>query len=226
LARDRKSLARGAAAFAALSALVLLPARAAGGLVRPARFPTVTARLVRIHVFGAPDDVTDAAPAAVVARARRGLTAANCTNPGSGTSAYSLSGSRVNGPTTAHFYAGRVPGSVHDPEGAFRAAFSAWQAADSAAPTISVVADGTTARPTANHRYDLMFKRLGGRTLAVTYTWRWSTGDYESDTAFNTQARWFQAAGEGDGCYEGTNGFDLQNTATHEFGHVSMASPM
>jgi hypothetical protein len=65
-----------------------------------------------------------------------------------------------------------------------------------------------------------MFKRLGDRTLAVTFTWRWNTGEYESDTAFNTQARWFQAAGEGDGCYEGTNQFDLQNTATHEFGHV------
>ena len=65
-----------------------------------------------------------------------------------------------------------------------------------------------------------MFKRLGSSTLAITYTWKWSNGEYENDTAFNKQLPWFQAPGEGDGCYEGVARYDLQNTATHEFGHV------
>jgi hypothetical protein len=64
-----------------------------------------------------------------------------------------------------------------------------------------------------------MFAAMGGRILALTYTWHWSTGEYESDIAFGTNVPWFLAAGEGDGCYEGVARYDFQNVATHEVGH-------
>ena len=43
---------------------------------------------------------------------------------------------------------------------------------------------------------------------------------YESDTVFNSNDPLWIAPGEGGGCYEGVAKFDLQNIATHEFGHV------
>jgi hypothetical protein len=148
------------------------------------------------------------------------LTAGSCTNPGAGTNEYVLRGTRVSGPTTAHLRTTGTPAGIGNAASAMQAAFNTWKAADPNAPTINVATDGTSRKPTANHRYDLMFARLGTNTLAVTYTWRWSNGQYESDTAFNKQMPWFQAASEGDGCYEGVAKFDLQNTATHEFGHT------
>lgn len=149
--------------------------------------------------------------------ARRRIRRAGCTNPGSGTGAYSRSGSRVSGSQTVHFNpAGATIGGAAS---AFQAAYNTWKAADANAPTMSVVSDSSVSSPTADHRYELMFKPLAGRTLAITYTWHWSTGEYESDTAFSTKAPWFIAPGEGDGCYEGIAKYDLQNTATHEFGH-------
>jgi hypothetical protein len=150
--------------------------------------------------------------------ARRRLRGAGCSNPGAGTSAYNLSGSRVSGSQTVHFSPGRAP--IAGAASVFQAAYNAWDAADPNAPSMSVVSDGTALAPSANHRYEIMFKRLGGRTLAITYTWHWSTGEWESDTAFSTTVPWFNAPGEGDGCYEGVAKYDLQNTATHEFGHV------
>jgi hypothetical protein len=148
---------------------------------------------------------------------RRRLRAAGCSNPGAGTSAYSLSGSRVGGSTTAHFNPAGGPGGAAS---AFQAAFSTWHAAEAASPSIGVASDSSVSSPRADHTYEIMFSNLGGRTLAVTYTWRWSTGEYESDVVFSTGVPWFIAPGEGDGCYEGTARYDLQDVATHEFGHV------
>src|SRR5207237_5839275 len=99
-------------------------------------------------------------------------------------------------------------------------AFNAWKAADSNSPTITVASDGTATAPSSNHLDEIMFKRLGRRTLGITYTWHWSTGGYESDIAFNTNVPWFQAASEGSGCYPGVNAYDFQSAATHEIGHV------
>jgi len=65
-----------------------------------------------------------------------------------------------------------------------------------------------------------MFGRAGGNTIAVTYTWRWSNGEIESDTVFNSRLAWFTASSIGDGCYETTVAYDLRNIATHEFGHT------
>src|SRR5439155_284 len=122
-------------------------------------------------------------------------------------------------PTAAAVIPGRLAGATAPAQRA-GAASSTWRAAEPAAPGIGVASDSGVSSPRADHTYELMFSSLGGRTLAVTYTWRWSTGEYESDTVFSTSVPWFIAPGEGDGCYEGTARYDLQNVATHEFGHV------
>jgi Matrixin len=201
--------------IAALAAPVLaatsLPAGPAGAAAR-----TNTATLVGVKVF----TVRPPRTAKDRLRARAGLTAAGCTNPGPGTNEYVLRGTQVSGPTTAHFRTTGTPAGVSNAVGALQAAFNTWKAADANAPTIRVASDGTTRRPTSNHRYDLMFARLNSNTLAVTYTWHWSSGEYESDTAFNKLMPWFQVGSEGDGCYENVAKFDLQDVATHEFGHT------
>ena len=201
-----------AALVASLTAAGSMPAGPAGAATKR-DIPT----LVGVKVFNVrlPRTTKDRLRAKI-----RNLNAASCTNPGPGTNEYALRGTRVSGSTAAHYTRLGTPASVTNAAGAFQAAFNTWKAADGNAPTINVASDGTTRRPTANHRYDLMFTRLGANTVAITYTWRWSDGQYESDTAFNKQMPWFQAANEGDGCYEGVAKFDLQNTATHEFGHT------
>src|SRR3954451_23110032 len=92
-----------------------------------------TATLVGVKVTTTDEDPPSAT--SDVDRARR-RTAATCTNPGPGTSSYSLPGYRVSGPTTAHLTpAGGLSASV------IQAAFNTWRAADPSAPPINVVAD-------------------------------------------------------------------------------------
>ena len=220
-----KTLGLVAALVALPTAAAVIPGRLAGATApkqRPAASSSQTAKggtatLVNVKVTTASDDPGAADRDAVRAPGRRRLQAGGCTNPGAGTSAYNLSGSRVNGPTTAHLNPAGGPGGAAS---AFQAAFNAWKAAEPAAPGIGVATDSGVSSPRADHTYEIMFSSLGGRTLAITYTWRWSTGEYESDVVFSTSVPWFIAPGEGDGCYEGTARYDLQNTATHEFGHV------
>jgi hypothetical protein len=176
---------------------------------------TVTATLVGVKVLTMADE-----PSTAVRDATRTATGrrfgAQCTNPGPGTRAYNLRGIRVSGPTTAHLDPAGAPAGAAS---AFQAAFNTWHAADPNAPSISVVTDSSVSSPQADGRYELMFAPLGGRTLAVTYTWT-RRGVAESDVVFNNKASFFMAPGEGDGCYEGVSKYDLQNVATHEFGHV------
>jgi len=212
---------------ASLLAATVVPGKIASGAVTPA--PTragAVATLVSVNVFSTSD-----APATVVssdrdrvrAQGARPDTSAGvagfkqCSTPGAGTNAFNRTGVRVNAPTTAHL------NPINAPSGsaaAIQAGFNTWKAAEPAAPSIGVAVDGTVRRPTANHRYDMMFKFLSDKTLAVTYTWHWSSGEYESDIAFNKAIPWFIAAGEGDGCYDTTKAFDVQDVATHEIGHV------
>jgi len=173
-----------------------------------------TATLVSVIVTTASDGASSASRDALREPGRR-LGAASCSTPGAGTSAYTVTGVRASS-TTAHFNPAGSP--VSGAASIFQAAFGAWMGAG--APSINVASDGTATRPTADHTYELMFASLGGRTLAVTYSWRWSTGDYESDTVFNSKGPWFVAPGEGSGCYPGVRAYDLQEVATHEFGHT------
>jgi hypothetical protein len=144
---------------------------------------------------------------------------ANCTNAGTTNGQYALTGWAVRSAgETAHLNLNTVPSSLNqtDVTSAMRASFNAW----SGAPSIGVNPDGTVTRYTANHRYDLLFGRTGGSSIAVTYTWLWSDGSIESDTVFNSRLPWFIASSEGDGCDERTAKYDVANIATHEFGHT------
>lgn len=151
-------------------------------------------------------------------------TTANCsnqpTNPGNG--GYAFTGWEVQGARTARLNAATVPGYLTTSSviAALDASFDAWDQAESAAPNIDVTTGSTITRATANHAYDLLFGRTSGSSIAVTYTWRWSNGEIESDTVFNSRLSWFTASGEGDGCLESQPRYELRNIATHEFGHT------
>jgi len=221
-----------AALVAVPTIAAVVPGRLAGAASTPARtwsshraaatpFKAGTAvkggtpPLVSVKVTTASDGVSSASRDALRQPGRR-LQGAPCTTAAAtGTSAYTLSGVRAPS-TTAHFNPAGAP--VSGAASVFQAAFSAWMGGG--APSISVASDGTATRPRADHTYELMFANIGPRTLAVTYTWRWSTADYESDTVFNSKGPWFVASGEGSGCYPGVNAYDLQDVATHEFGHI------
>ena len=145
---------------------------------------------------------------------------ANCTNAGAATGRYALTGWAVQGNKTALFNTTTVPSylGVAATTSAMSAGFNVW----TGAPSINVATSTTSSlKPTANHQYELMFGKTGGTTLAVTYTWRWSTGEVESDTLFNTSVTWANLGSEGDGCYETAGAvYDVGNIATHEFGHT------
>jgi hypothetical protein len=169
----------------------------------------------------------DASPAILVGvheirmpgKGRPGPTAATCTNDGPVQGLYALTGWRVTGDQTAYLNTATVPQGLGSVTAALQASFDAWRAS-AAVPRITVSTGGSVTRATANRRYDLLWGRTGGSTIAVTYTWRWSDGFVESDTVFNARLPWFQAPSEGDGCYESEPRYDVANIATHEFGHV------
>jgi hypothetical protein len=141
---------------------------------------------------------------------------ANCSNDGGSNGLFSLTGWEVQGAKTARLNTATVPSYLGSVTSVLQASFNAWNGG----PTITVATGGTVTKPTANHRYDLMWGRTGGNTIAVTYTWQWSNGEIESDVLFNSRLPWFKAASEGDGCDESRAAYDVRNIATHEFGHV------
>jgi hypothetical protein len=190
--------------------------RATASPARAAKGGTATLVSVKVTTAGDGPVSKDRDPIRTAAGRRR-LTSSGCSNPGPGSSAYSLSGTRVSGPTTAHL---NPAGAIGGAASALQAAFNTWKAADPNAPSISVASDGAATTPTADHSDEIMFSSTAGRLLAVTYTWRWSTGEYESDIVFGTNVPWFQAPSEGSGCYQGVSAYDFQDVATHEVGHV------
>jgi hypothetical protein len=156
--------------------------------------------------------------------ARPQPTTANCSNqPGNpGDGGYEYTGWEVQGAKTARLNTATVPGGLTASAviSALDASFNAWEQADANVPDIDVGTGSTVTKATSNHQYDLLFGRTSGSSIAVTYTWRWSTGEIESDTVFNKRLAWFMATSEGDGCYENQPQYDLRNIATHEFGHT------
>jgi len=182
--------------------LVAAPAAAA---------PAPQASLVRIDVFSAAKGGGRPAPPA-----------ANCTNDDP--SAYGttpvFTGWTTNGlDGKAHLNRSTVPSSLTTAPADLQAGFNAWSSA-SHAPSFTVLTDGTLTKPTANRQADFMFGRTGGSTIAVTYTWRWSDGLYESDTLFSSQLAWREIRETGDGCNEAVAAYDFQGIATHELGHL------
>jgi hypothetical protein len=148
---------------------------------------------------------------------------ANCSNAGAATGAYVLTGWKVAGPTTSTFNTTTLPSNLDlsATVSAIQSAYSAWSQG-TRAPAISVnTSTSSSTKPTANHKYETMFGKTGGTTLAVTYTWRWADGTVESDTLFNTSFVWGNLGAEGDGCIETAgNVYDVANIGTHEFGHT------
>jgi len=153
--------------------------------------------------------------------AKPGSGAANCSNDGPTGSAYELTGWTVAAAgTTAHLNTATIPGSLTgDVVGALQASFNAWGNL-AGVPDIAVATDGTLTRQASNHQYDLLWGRTSGGSIAVTYTWRWSDGEIESDTVFNKSLSWYVAGTVADGCDETTAKYDVANIATHEFGHT------
>jgi hypothetical protein len=145
--------------------------------------------------------------------------AANCSNddPSKYTGATETTGWEVAGATTAHLNTSSVPSYLGPVNGSMQDAFDAWLGGG--VPKITVASDGTVTKATANQSYDVMFGRSGS-SIATAYTWRWSTGEVETDVVFNVKYQWFQAP-EGDGCVETAGDkFDVENIAAHEFGHA------
>jgi hypothetical protein len=212
---DAVTGARAAATKAAATRAPVVKRATSVNTWRPA--PKGTATLWSVTVTTGNDDFSTVGSDAMQSAAHRRIRGAGCTNPGPGTGAYTLGSNRVTGPTTAHLNPAGGPSGASS---VFQAAFNTWAAADANAPSIAVATDSSVSSPRADGQYELMFAPLAGRTLAITYTWHWSSGAWESDVVFSTKAPWFIAPGEGDGCYEGVARYDLQNTATHEFGHV------
>jgi hypothetical protein len=166
-----------------------------------------TAKLIKVDVFqqggkGKPAPAT-----------------ANCSNDGATKGLYKLTGWAVQGDKTAHLTMSTVPSNIASGvQIALQASFDAWNA--SGVPRITVATNGTVTRYTANHSYDLLWGRTGGSSIAVTYTWRWSNGEIESDTVFNSGLAWGIVPESGDGCNEAYAVYDVANIATHEFGHT------
>ena len=127
------------------------------------------------------------------------------------------------------FNVNTVPGSLSSPVTDVQDAFDAWNARNPSAPAFTVAATttGGVVKATPNRHTDVLFGRTSGNALAVTYTWQWSdTGEYESDTVFSNRVAWTEihnttgSGGSDDGCAENVVAYDLQNIATHEFGHI------
>jgi len=104
---------------------------------------------------------------------------------------------------------------------AISSAFNTWRAADL---NQIFTYGGTTSARTA--KYDgqnaILWQKTRPDALAITYSWYWtSTGELsESDTVFNSKYKWTQTTYNGANDCGGVQGtYDLQNIATHEFGH-------
>jgi hypothetical protein len=147
--------------------------------------------------------------------------ASNCTNGEGATSssAYLHTGWRITTVLPVRLNPATVPSDLS--AGIMKAledSWDAWSAAEPAAPQMNVATGSAVTKYTANRVDDLLFGRTGG-SLATTYTWQWNDGTVESDTVFDKGVTWTNFDGIGDGCYEGAALYDVQNIATHEFGH-------
>ena len=124
----------------------------------------------------------------------------------------------------AHFNASTAPTGVPNATSAIQAAFDVWVTEEPYAPAFSVVTADPVTSATPNRHTDVLFGRVRGNAIAITYTWQWSdTGEYESDTVFNSKVAWAEISTEGvgaDGCNEDVVAYDFRNIATHEFGHI------
>jgi hypothetical protein len=198
--------------------LSLLAALAAVAVSVPATVAAVPeqanphATLVRVDVFDPAKGGKGGPPAP---------STANCSDEPAGatsSSDWALTGWKTAG-GAAHLNSSTVPAALGDVRGVLQASFDAW-GSEPNVPDFTVVADGTVTRATANRGADLLFGRVSGNAIAVTYTWRWSDGLIESDTVFNRSLAWAILPEDSSGCAETQPFYDLGNIAVHEFGHI------
>ena len=115
-----------------------------------------------------------------------------------------------------------VPASVGSSaaRAAVTSAFDTWSAAD---PQKIFVNGGSTTVKAA--KFDgtnaILWKRLSPSTIGVTYVWYYTaTGEVaEVDTAFNSRYPWAIFSSSGGECQSTPDAYDVQDIATHEFGH-------
>jgi len=197
-------------------AAVLGPAAAGAAPLGPgpADQAAPQATLVRTHVF---------LPGRDAARTGGGKpqpSTANCSADGTSQGDATFTGFKTTG-GFAQLNLATAPGSVRSgAEQAIKNAFGAWTTGHPA-PSFTVALASTATKETPNRHTDVLFGRTPGNAIAVTYTWRWSdTQEYESDTVFSNRVAWAIVPETGDGCNENVVAYDLQNIATHEFGHI------
>ena len=110
--------------------------------------------------------------------------------------------------------------SLSDAYTAIQNSFATWNNADSG----KTFSDGgrTNAK---NTRLDgtnaIMWKRLGASTIGVTYVWYRTSNNQviEVDTAFNSRYPWAIFDSKDGECQTTPDAYDVQDIATHEFGH-------
>ena len=106
-------------------------------------------------------------------------------------------------------------------QGAIQSSFATWNKADS-----KEIFNYTGSTLVRAGRYDginsINWQRLSSSTIAVTYLWYYTRSGLlvETDTIFNQNLKWSSTLYNGTNDCGGVPGtFDLQNIATHEFGH-------
>lgn len=115
-----------------------------------------------------------------------------------------------------------VPASVgaSAARAAITSSFDTWSSADSGKAFYD---SGSTKVKTT--KFDgvnaILWKRLSPSTIGVTYVWyKSSSGEVvEVDTALNSRYPWAIFSSTGGECQSSPDAYDLQDIATHEFGH-------
>jgi hypothetical protein len=122
----------------------------------------------------------------------------------------------LSGPITWSLNRSTVPPSVAGGvDGVLNASFRTWYSG-----IFSQGPDTRAKRAKLDKVNAILWKRLGRSTLGVTFVW--SSRDngevIEVDTVFNKRVPWAIFPGSPE-CQSSPHAYDLQNIATHEFGH-------
>lgn len=137
-------------------------------------------------------------------------------------STYGLTGWHLPPSITWKLNGATVPASIGASNAiiVFQNAFATWHAADLG----KIFNYGGTTKA-KNARFDgvnaVLWGRLSPSTIGVTYVWYYtSTGQVaEVDTVFNSRYPWAIFPATGGECQASPDAYDLQDIATHEFGH-------
>ncbi len=175
------------------------------GLVAEAKPEPIIDRIVFIHRLNGPDGVIDAAKPA------------GGGSGGSTKTLYKWSGLHWDDPHVTYTASYSVSGlDQNSVQSAITASFQTWTNAD---PKITFTYDNTLpfkSAGTSDGVNEISFGPYSSsNTIAVTFIWynRFTKAVTEVDTLFNTYYQWSTS----DVCSNGK--MDVQNIATHEFGH-------